>query len=431
MQAGAGPVALAPTRVRHKVVWATLAMIAIAYLDRVCISIAAPSIKLELGLSDTQMGLVFSAFTLSYALFEVPSGWFADRFGARAALARIVAWWSAMTAATGLAGGFASLFAVRLLFGIGEAGAFPASARVYARWLPSRLRGRLFGVLIMAAALAGALTQPLVVALVSNFGWRPTFAIFGGVGFIWAISWWLWFRDDPRDHPGVNASELALIEAGGVETAEPDTVPWRALVRSRALIALCAMYFGAIYGWYFYLTWLPTYLLRARGFDLTQVGWLAALPLLAIAAGVFLGGWLSDRLAPSLGLRVAARTPALVGLPLAACAVVGAALATDPFHAALLLAAAAGLAGLGIAPAWALCLEIGGPHAGVVTGAMNMFGNLGGTLSPVVVGLCVDRLGSWNAPLYSIAALYLVAALCWLGIDPAQKIFAEPVAPPT
>jgi MFS family permease len=412
-------------------VWATLAMIAIAYLDRVCISIAAPSIKLELGLSDTQMGLVFSAFTLSYALFEVPSGWFADRFGARAALARIVAWWSAMTAATGLAGGFASLFAVRLLFGIGEAGAFPASARVYARWLPARLRGRLFGVLIMAAALAGAITQPLVVALVSSFGWRRTFAIFGGIGFIWAISWWLWFRDDPRNHPGVNASELALIEAGGVETAEPDTVPWRALARSRALVALCAMYFGAIYGWYFYLTWLPTYLLRARGFDLTQVGWLAALPLLAIAAGVFLGGWLCDRLAPSLGLRVAARTPALVGLPLAACAVVGAALAADPFQAALLLAAAAGLAGLGIAPAWALCLEIGGPHAGVVTGAMNMFGNLGGTLSPVVVGLCVDRLGSWNAPLYSIAALYLVAALCWLGIDPAQKICAEPVAPPT
>jgi len=410
VQAQIDPVAAAPTRVRHKVVWATLAMIAIAYLDRVCISIAAPSIKAELGLSDSQMGFVFSAFTLSYALFEVPSGWFADRFGARVALTRIVAWWSAMTAATGLASGFASLFAVRLLFGIGEAGAFPASARVYARWLPSRLRGRLFGVLIMAAALSGALTQPLVVALVSRFGWRPSFAIFGVLGFVWAASWWLWFRDDPREHAAV---------------------PWRTLLRSRPLIALCAMYFGAIYGWYFYLTWLPTYLLRARGFDLTEVGWLAALPLLAIALGVYLGGWICDRLAPSLGLRVAARTPALLGLPLAACAVVGAAGVADPFHAALLLAAAAGLAGLGIAPAWALCLEIGGPHAGVVTGAMNMFGNLGGTLSPVVVGLCIDRLGSWNAPLYSIAALYLVAALCWLAIDPAHRIVAVPVARPT
>jgi sugar phosphate permease len=409
-------------------VWFTLVMIAIAYLDRVCISIAAPAIKSELGLSDTRMGLVFSAFTLSYALFEVPSGWFADRFGARAALTRIVLWWSAMTAATGLASGFASLFAVRLLFGLGEAGAFPASARVYARWLPASLRGRLFGVLIMAAALSGALTQPLVVALVSRLGWRATFAIIGSLGFAWAALWWIWFRDDPRDHRGVNAAELALIDSGGAETSGHAPVPWRALARNRALVALCAMYFGAIYGWYFYLTWLPTYLLRARGFDLAQVGWLAALPLLAIALGVYLGGWACDRLTPRLGLRLAARTPALLGLPLAACAVVGAALVPEPVHAALLLATGAGLAGLGIAPAWALCLEIGGPHAGVVTGTMNMFGNLGGTLSPVVVGLCVDRLGSWNAPLYSIAALYLVAAVCWLGIDPARRITTVRVA---
>ena len=403
-------------------------MIAIAYLDRVCIAIAAPAIKSELGLSDTRMGLVFSAFTLSYALFEIPSGWFADRFGARVALTRIVTWWSAMTAATGLASGFASLFAVRLLFGVGEAGAFPASARVYARWLPVSLRGRLFGVLLMAAALSGALTQPLVVALVSSIGWRPTFAVFGALGIVWAGVWWLWFRDDPRDHRGVNEAELALIAAGGAETSGHESVPWRALVQNRALVALCAMYFGAIYGWYFYLTWLPTYLLRARGFDLAQVGWLAALPMLAIALGVYLGGWACDRLAPRFGLRVAARTPALIGLPLAACAVVGAALVPEPIHAALLLAAAAGLAGLGIAPAWTLCLEIGGPHAGVVTGTMNMFGNLGGTLSPVIVGLCVDRLGSWSAPLYSIGALYLVAAVCWLGIDPASKIAPVKVA---
>ncbi len=426
MHGSSEPAAEAPTRVRHKVVWFTLAMIAIAYLDRVCISIAAPSIRSELGLSDTQMGFVFSAFTISYALFEIPSGWFADRFGARAALTRIVVWWSAMTIATGLARGFASLFAVRLLFGIGEAGAFPASARVYAHWLPAHLRGRLFGLLIMAAALSGALTQPLVVALVSRLGWRITFAVFGALGFVWAAVWWVWFRDDPREHDGVNAAERALIAEGGAAVAGSHVaVPWRALARNPALVALCAMYFGAIYGWYFYLTWLPTYLLRARGFDLTQVGWLAALPLLAIAGGVYLGGWLCDRLTPRFGLRVAARAPGLAGFPIAACAAIGAALATEPIHAALFLAAAAGLAGLGIAPAWTLCVEIAGPHSGVVSGAMNMFGNLGGTLSPVVVGICVDRFGSWNAPLFSIAALYLASALCWLAVDPGAKLGAE------
>src|SRR5262249_8378884 len=156
-------------------------------------------IQHELGLSDTQMSLVFSAFTLSYALFEVPSGWLADRFGARLALSRIVVWWSAMTAATGLTSGFASLAGVRFLFGIGEAGAFPSSARIYARWLPVRLHGRMFGVLLAAAALGGALTQPIVVSLLSRIGWRASFAVFGAVGLIWSVAFWRWFRDDPRD----------------------------------------------------------------------------------------------------------------------------------------------------------------------------------------------------------------------------------------
>jgi MFS family permease len=406
----------------------TLAMIAIAYLDRVCISTAAPSIKAELGLSDSQMGWVFSAFTLSYALFEVPAGWFADRYGARVALARIVLWWSAMTALTGWVGSFAALFAVRLLFGVGEAGAFPTSARVYARWQPARLRGRLFGVLIMSAALAGAATQPLVVAMLGSVGWRSTFAVFGAVGVVWSAAWWLWFRDDPREHPGVNAAELALLEEGGAHSGGHERVPWAALVRNPTLWALCAMYVGAIYGWYFYLTWLPTYLLRGRGFDLAQVGWLAALPLLAIAAGCYLGGWVVDHLAPRIGLRAGARLLGTVGLPLAAAAVAGAALADDPIASALLLAAAAGLAGLGIAPAWTICVEIGGTHAAVVSGAMNMFGNLGGTLSPVVIGIAVERLGRWDLPLYSIAVFYLIAAVCWLAIDPARRISADPVA---
>ncbi|MBI4515211.1 MAG: MFS transporter [Deltaproteobacteria bacterium] len=414
--------ALAPTRVRYTVVAFTLAMIAVAYLDRVCIATAAPAIKSDLGLSDTQMGFVFSAFTLAYALFEVPSGWFADRFGARLALTRIVVWWSAMTAATGLAGGFASLFIVRLLFGLGEAGAFPASARVYARWLPAALRGGIFGLLIMAGALAGALTQPLVVALLGIVGWRQAFALFGAVGVVWAIAWWWWFRDDPHDHHGVNAAELQLLAENRGQLHGHRQVPWALLLRSRTLLTLCLMYGGAIYGWYFYLTWLPTYLLRARGFDLKQVGWLAALPLLAIAAGVFAGGWLSDRLTHRWGSRAGRRTPGVIGLPLAAAAIIGAVLTREPITSALLLSAAAGLAALGVAPAWAVCLEIGGLHAGVVSGAMNTFGNLGGALSPVVVGLCLQRWESWEAPLFSVAALYLFAAGCWLAVDPEQPI---------
>jgi MFS transporter, ACS family, glucarate transporter len=410
----------APTGIRHGVLAFTLALTAVAYLDRVCIATAAPAMKADLGLSDAQMGYVFSAFTVAYALFEVPSGWFADRFGARLMLTRIVIWWSAMTAATGFVAGFASLFAVRFLFGLGEAGTFPSIARAYGRWLPARERGRAFGLALMTGALGGALTQPLVVNLLRVLHWRHTFPIFGAVGVAWAVAWYGWFRDDPHHHAAVNAAEVELI--GSQPPLPHRAVPWGDLLRSRNLRALCVMYGAAIYGWYFYITWLPTYLQRARGFDLQHAGWLAALPLLSIAGGVFTGGWLSDVLVRRWGVRAGRRAPGLVGLPLAALAVVGAIVTGQPVVAALLLAAAAGLAALGVSPAWAVCLEIGGRHAGVVSGTMNTFGNLGGALSPVVVGLSLERWGSWNLPLLTVAGFYLVAAACWLGVDPAEPI---------
>ena len=426
-----------PTRVRHRVTGLTLALIAVAYLDRVCIATAAPAMKADLGLGDAEMGFVFSAFTFAYALFEVPSGWFADRFGARLTLTRIVVWWSALTAATGLATGFVSLLVIRLLFGLGEAGAFPATARVYAHWLPYRERGRAFGLAIMTGAFGGALTQPLVVSLLEIMTWRHVFGVFGLVGLAWATLWWRMFRDRPEEHPDVNAAELRVIAAAPSADASAATafdagetirvtqthrVPWRQIFANRTLLALCAMYGGAIYGWYFYLTWLPTYLLRARGWDLREAGALSALPLLAIGVGVAAGGALSDMLTARWGARAGRRLPGVVGLPLAAVAVVAAVLTPSPLAAALLLAAAGGLAALGVAPAWAVCLEIGGAHAGVVSGAMNTIGNLGGTLSPVVVGIALERWGSWRLPLFSVAVFYVIAGLCWLAIDPTRRI---------
>jgi MFS transporter, ACS family, glucarate transporter len=412
-----------PSRARHVVVGFVLGLTAIAYLDRVCIATAAPSMKIDLGLGDAQMGFVFSAFTFAYALFEVPSGWLIDRFGPRLMLTRIVVWWSLMTAATGLASGFASLLVLRFLFGMGEAGAFPGTARAFSRWLPAREHGRAFGLAVMSGALGGALTQPLVVAMLRGMSWRQAFPIFGLVGIVWAAGWFLWFRDDPRRHGGVNQAERLLI--GDPPQHLRSDAPWGAMLRSRTLVALCLMYFCMIYGWYFYLTWLPTYLLNARGFDLRQAGWLASLPLASIACGVFCGGFLSDRLLHRRGLRAARRLPGLFGLPAAALSVVVAVTTSDPLTSALLLGLAAGLASLGTAPAWAVCLEIGGLSSGVVSAAMNTFGNLGGSLLPVVVGLCLQKGVSWRAPLLSIAVLYLVAAGCWIAIDPGDRIEAR------
>jgi len=409
-----------PTRARHVVLGFILGLTAVAYLDRVCIAIAAPAMQADLGLSDARMGYVFSAFTFAYALFELPGGWLADRFGPRLMLTRIVVWWSLLTAATGLSRGFLSLFLVRLLFGVGEAGAFPGTARAFAHWLPARERGRAFGLAVMSGVLTGAVTQPLVASLLRLISWRALFGSFGLVGIAWAAGFYLWFRDDPRRHRGVNEEELKLI---GREPPRPrGAVPWKAMARSRTLLALCLMYMSAIYGWYFYLTWLPTYLMRARGFGMREVGWLAALPYLGLGAGVLGGGFLSDRLSRRWPARRARRLPGLAGPPLAACAVVGAVLTHDPVASILLFSAAAGLGALAVAPAWVVCLEIGGANAGVVSGAMNTFGNLGGALSPLVVGLWLQRGGSWDAPLLSLAGFYLLAALCWLAIDPERPI---------
>jgi MFS family permease len=391
----------------------TLTLVAIAYLDRVCISTAAPTMQKALGLGDFQMGMVFSAFTLSYALFEIPSGWLADRFGARVTLTRVVLFWSAMTAATGLASGFASLLVVRALFGMGESGAYPSTSRIFSRWLPAAERGRAFGLVIATGPIAGA--------LIGATGWRNAFYLFGCVGLVWAAAFFWDFTDEPSAHRRVNEAELREIGAGSVTAAGPEA-PLGALLASRTVIALSAMYFGAIYGWYFYLTWLPKYLLDARGFDMSRVGWLAAAPLTGIAVGVLAGGYLADRLPAFLGRRAGRRIQGLVGLPFAALAVVLAAVTPSPILAVCFLTAAAALAALGVAPAWTVCVEVGGARAGAVTGMMNTFGNLGGATSPLFFGLCLSRYHSYQAPLFSMAALYLVAAVCWLAVDPDKPI---------
>ncbi len=422
MSGPGNPTASKPTWARYVALIFTLLLAAVAYLDRVCISTSATAIKADLHLSDAQMGLVFGAFTFAYALFEVPSGWLADRFGSRLMLTRIVLWWSLMTAATGWVGGFASLFVVRLLFGMGEAGTYPSISCVYARWLPERMRGRAFGAVVMIGPFAGAITQPLVVTLLGAVSWRRCFEIFGLVGVVWAVAWYRWFRDDPHDHRSVNAAERALIGEPKPAGETHPAVPWARLLCSRSLMLLCLMYFSMIYGWYFYFTWLPSYLQRACDFNLKQAGWLSALPLIGIGAGVMAGGWLSDVLRRRWGARIGRRLPAMAGLPLAACAIVGAIATASPHGAVAMFVTAGALAALAMAPSWAVCLDIGKRHAGVVSGAMNMFGNLGGTLSSVAVGQCLDVWHSWNVPIYSIAVFYLLAAACWLGIDPEKPI---------
>jgi MFS family permease len=400
-----------PTRVRHQVLGFTLVLAAISYLDRVCISMAAPAMKQDLGLTDWQMSKVFSAFTLTYALFEIPSGWLADRFGPRLMLTRIVVGWSLLTAATGWSTGFLSLILIRLLFGAAEAGTFPGISRVYSHWLPKPFHATAFGLAIMTGALAGGLSQPLVAKLLRITDWRMVFSLFASFGLVWAIAWLYWFRDWPQKHPGVNEAELQLI--GNDPTPHAEHFPGKIILKNPNLPWLCLMYFGVIYGWYFYLTWFPTYLMRAHQLNLQGAGLLASLPLFGIAFGVALGGWTSDRWIQKFGEDQGRRLPGLLGLPLAALSILIATRCHQGSYAATWIGIAAALGAFGVASAWSVSVMIGGKHAGVLSGTMNTFGNLGGATSPLVFGYLVQQGYSWNLPLYTVALGYLLSAFAW------------------
>ena len=221
-----------PTRVRYLVIVFAVALAVVTYIDRVCISQAAPLISRDLHFSKEQMGYVFSAFVLAYALFEIPSGYLGDRFGARKVLMRIVIWWSFFTAATGWVWNLGSLLVTRFLFGAGEAGCFPNLAKMFTNWLPRHERSRAVGVMWLSARWGGAFTPRLVVWVLTFVSWRYAFGLFGAVGIVWAIWFYFWFRDRPRDHRSVNAGELELLKETQRNSAGHADVPWDKLLAS-------------------------------------------------------------------------------------------------------------------------------------------------------------------------------------------------------
>ena len=413
------------SRVRARVLGFAFSLTAITYLDRICISAAAPYMMAELGLTALEMSAVFSAFTLAYSIFEVPSGWLGDVRGPRSVLTRIVLWWSAFTMATAFAQGFRSLLAIRFLFGAGEAGAFPNLARSLSRWFPTSERARANGVMLLGSRVGGMISVPLALLVISLWGWRASFVIFGLTGVVWAIAWHRWYRDEPRDHPDISAEEVAWIEQDRGARPAHVPVPWRALLASRNLYAICAMYFAVGYGLYFYFTWLPTYLIKELGFSTLAGGLFAALPFLLAGIADVGGGWISDRLSRRFGLRVGRCYLGTFGFGTCAALLFGSTLIDSAVAKALLLAFALASADLALSAAWAVPLDVAPDHAGVMTGFMNTLGNLGGFVGPMVVGYALDQWQSWTIPFHITAAIYAFGALAWLTIDPAKPIVAE------
>ena len=399
----------------------------VTYLDRICISAAAPAIMDDLHLDMLQMSVVFSAFTLAYSLFEVPSGWLGDVKGPRSVLTRIVLWWSAFTMLTGAAAGYQSLKIIRFLFGAGEAGAFPNVARSFSRWFPARERGRANGVLFLGSRFGGMLSAPIALLLIARWGWRASFVAFGTLGAVWAAAWWTWYRDRPEDHAAMTAEELSWIQQDGPPPPNRAT-PWRALLSGRNLYAICAMYFAFGYGLYFYFTWLPTYLIKELGFSQFSGGLFAALPFLLAGLADLGGGMLTDRLSRDYGLRVGRCYLGAASFACGAAFLLASTLTAAPVAKAVLIACALASADVALGACWAVPIDIAPNHAGVITGCMNTLGNLGGLVGPLVVGYAVQELGSWTLPFYVTAGVYGFGAMMWLVIDPATEIAKEQFA---
>jgi ACS family glucarate transporter-like MFS transporter len=425
---GVGAVAR-PTRARYKVLGLLFALAALTYLDRNCISAAAPTISQEFGFTPRQMGYIFSAFTLTYALFEIPSGWFGDRFGTRKSLTRIVLWWSAFTILTGATLGFYSLLVVRLMFGAGEAGAIPNSASTVSRWFPASQKARAMGTVCIGHALGAAATPPLVLWLIEKQGWRLTFIEFGTLGFVWCIIWFRWFRDTPEEHSSVNAEEVKLIRAGlPIAQDHSHKIPWRTFLRSRNIFFLCAMYFAYGYSLYFYITWLPTYLKDALHFPQKWVGLFSSLPWILGAVAFLIGGWLTDRLVRSGRWKLARSGVGAFGLAMSALTLIFVVTIGDPIAAALAIAVALFFQFLTTPAVWATCMDIGRRRSGIVAGTTNTFGNLAGALAAVVFGYIVEKWGSWTIPFYVAASFLAIGVVMWLFIDPRRPLEEEAAA---
>jgi ACS family glucarate transporter-like MFS transporter len=410
-------------KVRFRVVAFLMGLAGVTYLDRVCISIVTPNIMRDLKLNNIQMSYVFSAFTLAYALFEIPTAWWADRVGSRSVLTRIVLWWSAFTMATAASFNYASILIVRFLFGIGEAGAWPNAARVFSRWIPARERGRVQGVFFAGAHLSGGLTPILVAYLATFLNWRVIFLIFGCVGFVWALCWYWWFRDEPRDHKSVTVEERDLIE--GTRGLPPGHGgSWTLVFRTRSLLPLCLQYFANTYGFYFFITWLPTYLSKSRGMVKAELAIFAGLPLLLSVVADVSGGVTTDALSRRFGLRIGRCGVGAAAYLLAGIAMLAGTLSTDARIAGVMIAVGGALSMFTLAPAWATAIELGGSNSAVLGATMNTAGQVGGFLSPIVLAQIVDRFGNWSMPLHILSGLYVMAAICWLLINPSRHVAA-------
>jgi len=411
---------------RYKLVFGMFLLSMLLYVDRVCISASKEQIATDLGLSGPQMGWVLSIFALGYAVFQVPSGLLADRYGPRRVLSGVVTAWSLFTALTGAARGFLPMLSCRFLFGAGEAGAFPGCARAVYSWIPKWERGFVQGLMFSGARFGAAFTLPLVAWMVGLLGWRTSFTVLGAVGLGWAVFWFAWFRDVPEDHPRISDAEKSLIlrarqEAAGAEPEAPPLTS-RRLLGSQNVWLLMGQYFASNFTFFFALSWLFSYIKDRYGLGMVETGFYAAAPPLAGAVGNWTAGALIDWIYRRGRWTASRRIPAILGFSLAAIGLIVGTRMPTPLSAVLCLSLAVFGADMTIAPSWSVCIDIGRKHSGTVSGTMNMAGNLGSFVTALSFPQLLQWTGSYNPFFYTAALLNLAAISAWLFTRPDRKI---------
>ena len=412
---------------RYLLVAAMFSLSVLLYVDRACISAAKTAVATDLNLSDKQMGWVLSAFAVGYALCQTPSGLLADRLGPRFVLTMVVSIWSLFTGLTAMAWNYVSMLIVRFLFGAGEAGAFPGMARTIYSWIPMKERGVVQGINFSGSRLGAAFAFPLVVYMVDRFGWKQTFVILMGVGFVWALGWFVFFRDDPAQVKGLSPEELDYIRAnvqptGAGEDEKPAPFTAGILFGSRNMWIAMAQYFCSNFTFFFCLTWLFPYVKETYQLGSVEAGFYASAPLIFGAVGNVFSGFLVDQIYRRGHWHLSRRIPAMTGFALAAIGLLASLNMDTAFGAVAWLSLAIFGADMTLSPSWTFCIDIGRKNAGAVSGTMNMAGNVGS----FVTGLAFPYLMAWTggpkAFFFVGAGLNVVAIVLWTLARPDRKL---------
>jgi sugar phosphate permease len=400
-----------PTRVRYGVVVFALTLAMLAYIQRVAIAQAAAPITADLGLDKAQMGLIFGAFALSYALLEIPMGALGDKFGVRRVLAPLVLLWSAFTALSGAAWNFTSLWVMRFIFGAGEAGCFPNLTKMLSVWLPRTERVRAQSLMWACTRWAGAVTPPIALLVITAVGWRGAFVFFGLLGAVWVAFFFFFYKDDPATHKRVNAEELRMLEGSRALAAEIPAGGWFRVMANLDVLLLVIQYAFFSFVWYFYVTWLPTYLIEAWNLSTAEAAGYAVLPLLFGGFGALVSGMIPAR--------IPRRVIAFLGFAGTAVLLFSVTQVDNVVAAIAMLAMASFFSDLTMPISWNTCVEVGRRYTATVAATMNMFSGLAGFAAPVIGGIILARVaGAWNPFIYIMAGAACVSAVCWLFLNP-------------